>query len=433
MKRTFSRSRAFISSGLTVVAIVAPSGARADEVTDWNENMFTAVFTANTIATVTTRVTAMVQSAVFDAVNGVYQRYTPVHVPAEAPPGTSARAAAVKAAHDTLIHLYPAQQATLDAQLAASLANLSDEPGGVFGRSVSRGIAWGHYVAEQIWAWRSADGFTPPPPPFTGGLNIGQWRPTPPAFAPGAVPQFAYMVPWAIPSQGPFLAPGPPALASAQYAADLNESKLMGRSDSAARTADQTLFSRFWNGNTPGFWNRTAVQVAERYDLSLLEKAHLLALMNIAEADAIICCWQAKYTFVAWRPITAIPLADLDGNADTTGDPSWTPLLITPAHPEYPSGHSTASGASSAVLAAFFGDNTDFSVTSELTPGVTRNYSSFSSAELEIRDARVFGGIHFRTACIDGQAMGTSVAAYVLDNALQPVHGNPPLGGDVAQ
>jgi len=235
------------------------------------------------------------------------------------------------------------------------------------------------------------------------------------------------MTPWVIPSLAQYLAPGPPALTTAQYAADVNESKLMGSATSSARSVDQTLFSIFWNGNTPGFWNRTAVQMAERYDLSLLEKAHLLAVMNLAEADAIICCWQAKYTFVLWRPVTAIALADLDGNADTTGQPSWTPLLVTPAHPEYPSGHSTASGASSAVLAAFFGDENDFSVTSELTPGVTRYFSSFSSAELAVRDARVFGGIHFRTACIDGQALGKTVAAYVLANALQPIHGNRPL------
>ncbi len=201
----------------------------------------------------------------------------------------------------------------------------------------------------------------------------------------------------------------------------------MGSRSSTARNDDQTLFSRFWNGNTAGFWNRIAVQMAERYNLPLLEKAHLLALMNIAEADGVICCWQAKYTYFFWRPITAIRLADIDGNDATDADPTWTPLLVTPAHPEYPSGHSTASGASSAVLAAFFGDNNDFSVTSELTPGVTRYYSSFSGAELEVRDARVFGGIHFRTACIDGQELGKRVAAYVVANALLPIHGNPPL------
>ena len=152
--------------------------------------------------------------------------------------------------------------------------------------------------------------------------------------------------------------------------------------------------------------------------------------MNLAEADAIICCWQAKYAYVFWRPITAAALADLDGNPDTVADATWTPLLITPNHPEYPSGHSVASGASSAVLAAFFGDGTEFSVASELTPGVTRYFSSFSGAELEIRDARVFGGIHYRTACVDGQVLGQQVAAYVLANTLQRLHGSAPLNSD---
>jgi hypothetical protein len=212
-------------------------------------------------------------------------------------------------------------------------------------------------------------------------------------------------------------------LTSAQYAADVNEVQLMGSSTSTARSPDQTLFSVFWNGNTAGFWNRIALQVAERYDLSLLEKAHLLAMMNIAEADAIICCWEAKYTYEFWRPITAIALADTDSNDATVADPAWTPLLITPNHPEYPSGHSSASGASAEVLAAFFGDDTEFTLTSELTPGVTRYYTSFSDAVDEVRDARVFGGIHFRSACVDGQALGRQVAHYVLANAMQRAHG----------
>jgi len=421
-----------LAAGLALAGLAGSATLHADEVSDWNQNLFTAIFTAKLTALVTTRVTALVQAAVFDAANGVYKRYTPVHVPPTAPNGASARAAVVQAAYASLIKLFPTQKPTLDLQLAASLVNLADEDG-TFGQSVERGLNWGQYVADQIWAWRSTDGFTPNPPAFVGGTNIGQWRPTPPAFASGAAPQFAYMTPWVIPSQTQFLTPGPPALTSAQYTADFSESKLMGSTNSAARTADQTLFSIFWNGNTAGFWNRTAVQVAEHYDLSLLEKAHLLALMNLAEADAIICCWQAKYTYVFWRPITAVALADFDGNADTVADPTWTPLLITPSHPEYPSGHSVASGASSAVLTAFFGDGNEFSVTSELTPGVTRNFSSFSGAELEIRDARVFGGIHYRTACIDGQALGRRVANYVLANALQRLHGNAPLSDTSAQ
>jgi hypothetical protein len=425
MKNKINKSRRLLFVSLALAGVAGLSGARADEVSDWNQNTFTAVFTANTSPLFTIRVTALVQSAVFDAVNGVYNRYTPVHVPPAAPNGASARAAVIQAAYVSLVNLYPTQKVTLDAQRAVSLAALSDGDG-TWGQSVERGLAWGQFVADEIWAWRAGDGITPNPPPSRGGTNIGQWRPTPPGFLAGAGPQFAYMTTWVIPSREPFRPPGPPSLGTAPYAADVNESQLMGRADSVVRTADQTLFSIFWNGNTAGFWNRTALQMAERYDLSLLEKARLLALVNLAQADAGLCCWEAKYTYVFWRPITAIQNADLDPNPATLGDPTWTPLLITPNHPEYPSGHSTVSGAASAVLAAFFGDNNDFSVTSELTPGVTRYYSSFSGAELEVRDARVFGGIHFRTACSDGRATGRQVAAYVLANALQRLHGNAP-------
>jgi len=423
MKNRTIKYHFLLAAGVAVAAVVGVPAVRADEVSDWNQNMFTAVFTAKTIPLVTTRVTAMVQSAVFDAINGVHRRYTPVYVPPDAARGASARAAVVQAAYGILLRLYPTQQATLDAQRAASLAKLTEEDG-TFGESVERGLAWGQYVADQIWAWRSTDGFTPAPPAFTGGTAIGQWRPTPPAFAPGNGPQFGYMRPWAIASTVPFRPPGPPALTSSQYANDLNETKLMGSSNSVARSADQTLFSVFWAGNTPGYWNRIALQVADQNDLSLMQKAHLLALMNNAMADAIICCWEAKYTHVFWRPVTAIALADLDGNDATTPDSAWTPLLVTPSHPEYPSGHSSASGASAAVLAAYFGDQTAFSAASETTPGVTRYYSSFSGAVDEVRDARVFAGIHFRSACQDGQEMGRHVAAYVLQNSLRRSHGD---------
>src|SRR5438445_7739729 len=169
--KTMNRRMQHLLAAALALAGLTSLPLRADEVSDWNQNMFTAVFTAGTTALFTTRVTALVQSTVFDAANGVFKRYAPVHVPPDAPPGASARAAVAQAAHDALVHLYPAHQAMLDARLAASLANLTDEPGGVFGQSVSRALAWGHYVAEQIWAWRRADGITPAPPAFTGGTN----------------------------------------------------------------------------------------------------------------------------------------------------------------------------------------------------------------------------------------------------------------------
>jgi len=412
-----------VAASLTLTIAGIPRLSPADEVTDWNQNMLTAIFTAKLGPLATSRVAAMVQSAVFDAVNGIHPHYTPIHVPPTSPRGASVRAAAAQAAHDILVSLFPQQQNTLDAQLAASVAQLIDEGDNSQGKSLERGLSWGQYVARQIWAWRGTDGFTTVLAPFLGGTDPGEWRPTPPAFAPGSNPQVASMTTWAIESHSQFRPGGPPALDSAQYTADFTEIKAMGVANSTARSADQTQFSIFWNGNVIALWNRAAVQVAASMGLSLVENARLLALLNLAMADTYICCWDAKYTYVFWRPITAIVLADTDGNPDTAADPTWTPLLVTPPFPEYPSGHASVGGAASAVLAAFFGDQTTFSAISETLPGVTRNFSSFSQAADELGDARVFGGIHFRNSCNVGRAQGEQVAEYILANSLQRLHG----------
>jgi hypothetical protein len=208
-------------------------------------------------------------------------------------------------------------------------------------------------------------------------------------------------------------------LTSSQYAADVNEVKDLGSLTSMTRTADQTEIARFWNGNTPVGWNRIAVSVSEVNDLSLSQNVRLLALLNVAMADAVIACWEAKYYYSFWRPITAIRLADTDGNPDTTPDTLWTPLLTTPAHPDYPSGHATVSRSAKSVLAAYFGDETAFSTTTEILPGVTRSYSSFSQAVDEAFNARIYGGIHFRTACRDGQATGAQVGDLVVSTVAQ--------------
>jgi len=262
------------------------------------------------------------------------------------------------------------------------------------------------------------------------------WRPTPPALAPGAGPQFAYMTPWVINTPGQFRPAGPPALTSDRYATDFEETKTMGSLSSSTRTADQTIFAWFWASSTASYlWNNVALSLIERarhesdnargdqHPLSRLESARLLALLNLAMADAAIGCWEAKYTYVFWRPVTAIPLADTDGDPATTADPTWAPLLATPAHPEYPSGHSCVSGAAAAVLAHYFGDNTRLRMESDAMPGVVRSFDSFAAALEEVKNARVFAGIHFRSATDDGQTLGTSVAEYVLGNATQRVNG----------
>ena len=409
-----------------LLACVAPSPARADEITDWNRILFQAAFSAGSSPLLMNRFAAIVQSAVFDAVNGIQRRYTPVFVKPDAPAGASLRAAAVQAAYATLLRIYPTQKETFDAERTISLAAIGSGNEAANNVSIKRGIEWGQRVADAIWAWRAADGFTPAPPPFLGGTSAGQWRPTPPGFLPGAGPQFATMTTWVITSPSQFRPAGPPALTSTQYLADFTEAKLMGSSISASRSADETLYSQFWNSDGPAyFWNQVAVALAQQRHFTFSEKSRLLALVNLAIADAAIGCWDAKYFYNFWRPMTAIQFASADGNPLTTEDSNWNPLLITPAFPEYPSGHACASSAAAGVLSAYFGEPTSFSVVSDhpAMAGVTRFFPSLSAALEEISNARIFAGIHFRTACNDGLTLGAAVAKYVIGHALLPVNG----------
>jgi membrane-associated phospholipid phosphatase len=197
----------------------------------------------------------------------------------------------------------------------------------------------------------------------------------------------------------------------------------MGAYSGSPRTSDQSELALFWAGNTPLYWDRIASQISVSRSLTLSENAHLFALLNVTMTDAVIACWDVKYRYVFWRPITAIRAGDTDGNSATDPDTAWTPWLDffppgTPAHPEFPSGHSTVSGSAAAILAEIFGNDTPFTVTSDVRPG-TRSFSSFSAAVAEIADARVFGGIHFRTSCVLGNALGQAVAEYVSTHAMR--------------
>ena len=404
------------------------SAATPDPVLEWIGIMNDTVLAGGTNPLVTSRVVALVSASVFDAVNGIEERYQQIHVMTNAPRHASERAAAVQAAYAMLLKLYPAQSDSLTMHRDASIAAITGEKP----QSIAAGIAWGQEVADSIWDWRSTDGFNPPPPPFVGVLGlvgmppaIGVWRPTPLLNAPGAGPQFASMTPWTMKRPSQFRPAPPPALTSSTYTADYNETKTMGAFVGSQRSSDQSDLALFWAGNTALYWNRIASQIATERNLSLSENAHLFAQLNLAMADAGIACWDAKYRYVFWRPITAIRGGDTDGNDATAVDLAWTPWLDslpagTPAHPEYPSGHSTVSGAAAFILEAAFGDNTPFTVTSEvpLVKVNTRSFSSFSAATAEIADARVFGGIHYRNSCVQGNAIGRAVADYVLSHAM---------------
>jgi PAP2 superfamily len=409
---------------LTALSASSVAAYASDEVLNWIGIMNDTVIAGGTNPLVTSRNVALVSASVFDAVNGIEPRYRPLLVTPNAPRHASQRAAAIQAAYAMLLKLYPAQAAVLTADHDASLAALKGDA-----HSIQDGVTWGQTVADTIFALRSTDGFTPPPPPFVGVLGIvgspsaiGVWRPTPLLNATGAGPQFATMTPWVLRRPAQFRLPPPNSLTSAEYTADYVESKSMGIFAGSGRTADQSELALFWAGNTALFWNRIAAQISPTRHLTLSENAHLFALMNVAMADAAIACWDSKYRYVFW-PITAIRGGDTDGNPSTDVDPTWVPWLDffpagTPAHPEYPSGHSTVSGAAAFILTAAFGDDTDFTVTSDVRPG-TRQFSSFSSAVAEIADARVFAGIHFRSSCVRGNMLGQAVAEYVLKHAVR--------------
>jgi len=408
-------------SALLAVLPVPAAAAVPDPVLEWIGVMNTTVLAGGTSPLATTRVVALVSGSVFDAVNGINPRYTPLHVPPGAPASASQRAAAVQAAYAMLLKLYSTQSASLTAQRDADIAAIKAVEDA---NSVALGVQWGQKVANNIWNWRLNDGIAPNPPPFRGveslvgtAAAVGAWRPTPLLNASGAGPQFASMAPWVMTRPGQFRLPPPWALTSPEYLADYNEVRMMGVYSGSGRSNDQSELALFWAGNTPLYWNRVAAQIAAARSRSLGQNAHLFALLNVSMADAGIACWDSKYRYVFWRPITAIrdPASDKP-------DPTWTPWLDffptgTPAHPEYPSGHSTVSGAAAFVLAKKFGDNTAFTVTSEVRSG-TRSFPSFSAAVAEIADARVFGGIHYRTSCVRGNLLGQAVAQYVLTQAM---------------
>lgn len=405
---------------VSAVAFGAPT-ARADIVIDWNEAALDVIRTRNTPPPAAARNLAILHVAVYDAVNGVRRTHESYLVRDRAPSGASVQAAASTAARVALVALYPTDQATFEA-LDSSI--LSGIPAGA---SKESGIAWGTRVAGEILAARTNDG-SAATAPFPGSDEPGRWRPTI-SFGglvrPALLPLWGQVTPFALRTGAQFQPPAPPRLSSHRYAAGVNFVQRMGALDSTARTVEQTEIARFWGygpgtATPPGHWNQIAQAVATNEGISLAGKARLFALLNIALADAAIVSWDCKYVYNYWRPITAIQLADTDGNPATLADPAWAPLLATPPFPEYTSGHSTFSGAAAVALAYFFHrDRVAFSVGSDDLPGVFRFYDSFSDAALESGASRIYGGIHFRSANLHGLLSGAQTGAYVTRHVLR--------------
>jgi membrane-associated phospholipid phosphatase len=384
----------------------------ADPVLAWVRMTLEAIRGDAVAPPVATRDLAIVSAAIFDAVSAI-RGTSGYHAHETVPADASPEAATAAAAHRALVRLYPEWAATFDAGLADSLAAVPDGPG------KDHGVALGRTVADAILALRAGDGWGEPAVDSPGS-GPGTWRPTPPRHDPPLLPEWATVRPFVLASPRQFRPPGPPRLDSRAWADAYNEVKAIGRADSPSRTAEQAQIARIWADGMgtytpPGHWNQIAAQLAQEKGNSLTANARLFAALNLAMADAAIACWDAKFAYRFWRPVTAIRAADTDGNPDTEADPSWAPLLTTPSFPEYVSGHSTFSGAAEVVLSSFFGPDVAFRTSSAGLPGVTRSYTSFRAAAEEAALSRLYGGIHFQFSNHDGLTTGRAVARYALD------------------
>jgi hypothetical protein len=390
----------------SALIIPQPDPARADVITDWNVVALNATAVPpNSI--LQSRVLAIVHGAVYDAVRAIDQKHVAYAVDLKAPAGSSVDAAVAAAAHGALVRLAPTQRVMLDAALNATLSKIADGP------SKSDGISIGGQIAERTIALRIDDQsdikvtFTPTPGP-------GHYQLTPPYSIPAILPHWGSVRPFVLRSRSGLEFKGPPAIASAEFARDFDEVKSIGARNSTTRTADQTAAAIFWTVQTAMPWHAAARAASAAKNLSIFDNAKLFAMLSMATADSQIVGFDEKYKRPHWRPITAIRAAVDLNIATLKGDPNWEPLLVTPTQPDYPSAHAIFSGAAEAVLREFFGsDEVSVSVTFPAPFGVIRSYRKFSEITVEVDNARVWGGIHFRSADRDGSEIGRKIGTAV--------------------
>ena len=402
------------------VALAAPETPQANEVTNWNAIAQSTVLAQppNTSAPPASAVfMAMVQGAVYGAVNAIDRRHRPYLVLRRVK-RASKEAAVATAAFGVLDALFPAQHDMLQTQYDTSLAAIPE------GKLKQAGINVGNAAADAMLA-EGHDGRLGPIPPLPPD-GPGYWEP----LVVGGIPQLdpspwvAMAQPFLVRSSSQFRTAGPNALTSAAYTQDFNEVKEIWGLDSTTRTPEQTHISIFWQSNPAGNWNAVARRFAEdpSRPLDVTDSALLFAMMDLTAADAQINCWNDKYYWGFWRPIAAIREADTDGNPATEPDPDWTPRF-TPPYPDHPSGALCFNSSSLHALQAFFGtDEMTFYVTSLQFPGEQRYFDRFSDVISELIEARIWGGLHFRTADVQAAMLGEKVARYTRLHWFQPLH-----------
>jgi hypothetical protein len=425
---------AAVLGGLSISARGQPVAAATNTVAEWNAIAASAIMSPTPAGAgqpphAAMLSLAMVQGAVYDAVNAIDGGHEPYLVAPEADRRDSKRAAAATAAFRVLVGLFPAQQSALQSLYDASLAALPDGP------RKTGGVAAGEAAAAAMLKARAGDGRGVP---FTvvEGTGAGDWRKTPPNFGGDPAAWVGKVRPFLVPRVEMLRTNGPNALTSEAYAKDFNEVKGLGSLTSTTRTADQTAAAIFWQDSGPAIWNRVFRSLVTSQKLDLVESARMLAMTNLAGADGAIGCWNDKYYWSFWRPITAIREAESDGNPATEADLGWLPLfdpsvsvsgppLVTPGFPDHPSGHACVSGAIVHALRAFFGtDKVAFTAESNKclpAPCPPRTFRRFSGALKEVIDARVWSGIHFRTADVQGAELGKEVVRWLQSHYFRPV------------
>jgi hypothetical protein len=411
MKSVLRLPEAILLPGIVAAALLVVP-ARADVVTDWNVTANSVMTDENVGNNPRSRNLAMVHVAMSDAINSVQTRYARVIATVPLVPGALPEAAASTAARQILIKLYPKQKEKIEAAYVVSMKGIAEGP------ALSQGIALGEQVAAAVVADRANDG-TDAPDTYRPSAIPGVYVTT----APPLSEQYARAKPWVIAKADQFRPGPPPQLSSEAYVRDYNEVKALGGTISATRTADQTDAVTFWrNANFGPTWQQVARELATAKELPLPESARLFALLNMALANNYILNWDAKFTYLMWRPVTAIRNGDKDGNDATEVDPAWTSLNTTPLHPEYPSQAAINATVSAAILESLFGPVTalPFTATDVADPKRTRQFKSIADMVEEQKNVRVWGGVHFRTGLDVAADMGRKIAAYMIENTLKP-------------
>jgi hypothetical protein len=413
--------RCIVLTGL----LFAPDVARADVVLDWNAIAVSTAVKNGQNPFAQARYAAIVQLAVFEAVNAITSDYQPYLGTISAPSGASADAAAVEAAYRVLSTYFPASAAALDAARATSLAAIPD------GQGKTDGIAVGDAAAAAMTALRAHDGASPPLFKAPGPAVPGEWQATPSCpivngIASGIAFQWQNITPFGVPSASAFLLDPPPALTSNEYAKAYNEVMTVGSVNSTQRPPDRADVAVFYAASSPTqVFSQAAQQVALQEGGTLSENARAFALINMAINDSLVASFFNKYHYNFWRPETAIHGGDTDGNAKTDPDPDYVPFVVTPCFPSYPSNHGSAANAASEVMRRLYGESAHpMTLSNAAVPNIVLPYTSFRQISDDISDARVYGGIHFRTDQDAGAVLGRAVGTAVYKNNLRPIRGN---------